>query len=483
MRAVTWHGKRSVHVDTVPDPVLTEPTDAIIEVTTTNICGSDLHLYEVLGAFMESGDILGHEPMGVVRAVGPAVSNLRPGDRVVIPFQIACGHCPMCHHGLQTQCETTAVRSQGTGAALFGYSKLYGQVPGAQAQYLRVPQAPYTHIKVPDGPPDTRFVYLSDVLPTAWQAVEYAAVPPGGSVTVLGLGPIGDMAARIAHHRGIRVIGVDLVRTPTIFFSANSTVPSKFCSNREKWVINADDRVISGKHHDEKRVGPLDILLLTDHATAPLAQLDLVSTVRRVPMRTRVRDDGGADIAVVDALGDLAAARKTCRRIADTAPLLAVVAVVSAQDFVAVDLDWHIDDAVLPGACAVEVQTRLRLAIARRRQTVEGTVRFGDLVLYPTSYTASMEGRELDLTLTEFKLLSFLIHNAGRAFTRTRLMHEVWGHICGRRTVDVHIQRLRAKLGPEHESIVDTVRGVGYMAVHPERQHLGADSAPMAVGH
>jgi threonine dehydrogenase-like Zn-dependent dehydrogenase len=211
MKAVTWHGKRDVRVDTVPDPEIQEPTDAIIEVTSTNICGSDLHLYEVLGAFMTEGDILGHEPMGVVREVGSAVTNLSVGDRVVIPFQISCGSCYMCDLALYTQCETTQVREQGKGAALFGYSQLYGAVPGGQAQYLRVPQAQFTHIKVPEGPPDSRFVYLSDVLPTAWQALEYAGVPDGGSVTVLGLGPIGDMAARIAHHRGLRVIGVDMV--------------------------------------------------------------------------------------------------------------------------------------------------------------------------------------------------------------------------------------------------------------------------------
>lgn len=211
MRAVTWHGRRDVRVDSVPDPKIEEPTDAIIEVTSTNICGSDLHLYEVLGAFMNEGDILGHEPMGVVREVGSAVSNLAVGDRVVIPFQISCGHCFMCDRKLYTQCETTQVRDQGMGAALFGYSELYGSVPGGQAEYLRVPQAQFTHIKVPDGPPDSRFVYLSDVLPTAWQAVAYADVPDGGTVTVLGLGPIGDMAARIAQHLGYQVFAVDLV--------------------------------------------------------------------------------------------------------------------------------------------------------------------------------------------------------------------------------------------------------------------------------
>ncbi|MBV8861827.1 MAG: glutathione-dependent formaldehyde dehydrogenase [Mycobacterium sp.] len=211
MKAVTWHGKRDVRVESVPDPTIKEPTDAIIEVTSTNICGSDLHLYEVLGAFMKPGDVLGHEPMGIVREVGGETGDLRVGDRVVIPFQISCGSCPMCDKQLYTQCETTQVRDQGMGAALFGYSELYGEVPGGQAELLRVPQAQFTHIKVPAGPPDSRFVYLSDVLPTAWQAVAYANVPDGGTVTVLGLGPIGDMAARIADHLGYRVIAVDLV--------------------------------------------------------------------------------------------------------------------------------------------------------------------------------------------------------------------------------------------------------------------------------
>jgi threonine dehydrogenase-like Zn-dependent dehydrogenase len=211
MKAVAWHGRRDVRVDTVPDPTIQKPTDAIVRVTTTAICGSDLHLYEVLGPFMGQGDILGHEPMGIVEEVGSEVTNLSPGDRVVMPFQIACGHCFMCTQDLQTQCETTQVREHGMGAALYGYTKLYGEVPGGQAQFLRVPHADYNPIKVPDGPPDERFVYLSDVLPTAWQAVEYAAIPDGGTVVVLGLGPIGDMAARIALHRGHRVIGVDLV--------------------------------------------------------------------------------------------------------------------------------------------------------------------------------------------------------------------------------------------------------------------------------
>jgi threonine dehydrogenase-like Zn-dependent dehydrogenase len=212
MRAVVWQGKRDVRVETVPDPILKEPTDAIVRITTTGLCGSDLHLYEVLAPFMTEGDILGHEPMGIVEEVGSAVTGIAPGDRVVVPFNISCGGCFMCTNGLQSQCETTQVREHGTGAALFGYTKLYGAVPGGQAEYLRVPFANYGPIKVPEGPVDDRFVYLSDVLPTAWQAVEYAAIPPGGSVAVLGLGPIGDMCCRVARHRGAdRVIGIDRV--------------------------------------------------------------------------------------------------------------------------------------------------------------------------------------------------------------------------------------------------------------------------------
>ncbi|MFB9447312.1 glutathione-dependent formaldehyde dehydrogenase [Dactylosporangium vinaceum] len=211
MKAVVWHGKRDVRVDEVADPRIEQPNDIVIRITSSGLCGSDLHLYEVLGPFMSAGDILGHEPMGIVEEVGAEITNVRPGDRVVIPFNISCGHCWMCTQGLMTQCETTQVRAEDKGAALFGYTRLYGQVPGGQAEYLRVPQAQFGPIVVPEGPPDDRFVYLSDVLPTAWQAVEYAAVPPGGTVAVLGLGPIGDMCTRIASYRGYRAIGVDLV--------------------------------------------------------------------------------------------------------------------------------------------------------------------------------------------------------------------------------------------------------------------------------
>jgi threonine dehydrogenase-like Zn-dependent dehydrogenase len=210
MRALTWQGTGKVSVETVPDPVLREPTDAIVRITSTAICGSDLHLYDVLGMFLDAGDILGHEPMGIVEEVGAGVTHIKPGDRVVIPFNISCGDCWMCSRGYFAQCETTQVRGQHKGAALFGYTKLYGQVPGGQAEYLRVPQAHFGPIKVPDGHPDERFLFLSDVLTTSWQAARYAEVRPGDTVFVTGLGPIGQMCARIARHLGAeRVIASD----------------------------------------------------------------------------------------------------------------------------------------------------------------------------------------------------------------------------------------------------------------------------------
>jgi threonine dehydrogenase-like Zn-dependent dehydrogenase len=209
---VTWQGIEDVRVEDVPDPTIQDPTDAIVEVTSTAICGSDLHLYKPLSVFMEAGDVLGHEPMGKVVAVGAEVRDIAVGDRVVVPFNISCGSCFMCDRQLFAQCETTQNREHGTGASLFGYTKLYGHVPGGQAELLRVPQAQFGPIKVPEGAPDDRFLFLSDVLPTAWQAVAYADTPNDGSLAVIGLGPIGQMCARIARQQGIeRVYGVDLV--------------------------------------------------------------------------------------------------------------------------------------------------------------------------------------------------------------------------------------------------------------------------------
>ncbi|CAA9422025.1 MAG: Threonine dehydrogenase and related Zn-dependent dehydrogenases [uncultured Rubrobacteraceae bacterium] len=209
-------------MDNVPDPIIQDPTDAIIRVTSTAICGSDLHLYSKLSPLMREGDIIGHEPMGIVEEVGRKVEHISPGDRVVIPFNVSCGRCFFCDQDLYSQCENTRdegklaqrvnLLGRGRGASLLGYTHVYGAVPGGQAEYLRVPQAHFGPIKVPEGPPDERFLYLSDVLPTSWQAVAYADIPEGGTVGIWGLGPIGQISARIALHRGAgRVIGIDNV--------------------------------------------------------------------------------------------------------------------------------------------------------------------------------------------------------------------------------------------------------------------------------
>src|SRR5215216_233639 len=202
MRAVVWHGDENLSVDNVDDPRIEQPTDAIVRITSTAICGSDLHLYAAKVPGMKDGDI-----------VGPEVRAVKPGDRVVIPFNISCGSCFMCERDLYSQCETTQNRELRKGASLFGYTHMYGGVPGAQAEYLRVPCAHFGPIKVPDdGRPDERYLFMSDVLPTAWQAVAYAATERGGTLAVFGLGPIGLACVSIARHTGVqRVIALDHV--------------------------------------------------------------------------------------------------------------------------------------------------------------------------------------------------------------------------------------------------------------------------------
>jgi threonine dehydrogenase-like Zn-dependent dehydrogenase len=212
MKALTWQGLNEVAIEDVPEPRIEEPTDAVVRVTSTAICGSDLHLYGVLAPYLQPGDILGHEFMGIVEEVGSDVGDLQVGDRVVVPFNISCGHCWMCSRGLFAQCETTQNRDQGKGASLFGYTSLYGAVPGGQAELVRVPHAGFGPVKLPAHGADERFLYLSDILPTAWQGVEYADVPDGGTLAVLGLGPVGQLAVRSAIHRGVTdVIAVDVV--------------------------------------------------------------------------------------------------------------------------------------------------------------------------------------------------------------------------------------------------------------------------------
>jgi threonine dehydrogenase-like Zn-dependent dehydrogenase len=248
MKALTWHGKRDVRVDTHPDPTIQEATDAIIQVTSSGLCGSDLHLYETLGPFLDSGDILGHEPMGIVQEVGAEVTHIKAGDRVVIPFNISCGHCHMCSSALMSQCETTQVHEYDSGASLLGFSKLYGQVAGGQAELLRVPQAQFGPIKVPEGPADDRFLFLSDVLPTAWQGVQYTGTAGKGTIAVIGLGPIGMMACRIAKHLGNRVIAIDLV--PDRIARARRDGVEAFDLNEHDDVVGAIREVTDGRGPD-----------------------------------------------------------------------------------------------------------------------------------------------------------------------------------------------------------------------------------------
>jgi threonine dehydrogenase-like Zn-dependent dehydrogenase len=214
MRALTYHGAHDVRVETVADPALQEPDDIILRVTATAICGSDLHLYRGKIPSTEHGDIFGHEFMGIVEDTGSAVTELHRGDRVVIPFVIACGSCFFCQHELFAACETTNTgrgsiinkKSIPPGAALFGYSHLYGGIPGGQAELVRVPKANVGPFKVPAALTDDKVLFLSDILPTAWQAVLNAEIGQGSSLAIYGAGPVGLLSAACAKMLGAQTI-------------------------------------------------------------------------------------------------------------------------------------------------------------------------------------------------------------------------------------------------------------------------------------
>ena len=290
MQAVTWQGKRDVRVENVPDPDIRKPDDVVVRITSSGVCGSDLHLYEVMTPYLNAGDVLGHEPMGIVEETGPEVTSVAPGDRVVVPFNICCGTCWMCSQGLHSQCETTQQREHGTGAALFGYTELYGDVPGGQAEYLRVPFGNTLPIKVPEGPPDDRFLFLSDVLPTAWQGVEYADVPDGGSLLVLGLGPIGEMATRIAQQRGQRVLAVDLV--PDRLERARS-----HCVEVYDLLEHEDDLVDVVREATDGR-GPdsvLDAVGMEAHGAPVAKALQQATGLLPAPVQRKLMETAGVD--------------------------------------------------------------------------------------------------------------------------------------------------------------------------------------------
>jgi len=218
MKALVWHGKEDIRCDTVSDPELEDPRDAIIKVTSCAICGSDLHLFHNLIPAMLPGDIMGHETMGEVVDVGSAAKGkLKKGDRVVIPFTIVCGECEQCRRGNFSVCERSNRKKDlgdkafgHTTAGLFGYTHLTGGYPGGQAEYLRVPFADTTHVKVPDGIDDEKLLFLSDILPTGWQAAVQADIQPGDTVAIWGCGPVGQMTIRSAILLGAeQVIAID----------------------------------------------------------------------------------------------------------------------------------------------------------------------------------------------------------------------------------------------------------------------------------
>lgn len=219
MRALCWHGKSDVRVDNVPDPKIQDPRDAIVRITSTAICGSDLHLYDGYMPTMEKGDILGHEPMGEVVEVGRAVTNLKPGDRVVVPFTIACGDCFFCKRSLFSCCDNSnpnaelARKAMGSSpSGLFGYSHMLGGYPGGQAEYLRVPFADVGPMKIPAGLPDDKVLFLSDIFPTGYMAAENAQIEAGDTVAIWGCGPVAQFAIRSAWMFGAgRVVAIDRV--------------------------------------------------------------------------------------------------------------------------------------------------------------------------------------------------------------------------------------------------------------------------------
>ena len=241
MKAICWHGHGDMRYDTVPDPVIEDPRDVILRITSTAICGSDLHIMDGYVPTMKSGDVVGHEPMGVVVEVGSGVKKLRKGDRVVVPFVIACGECFFCKKQLYSGCDVTnqdeakkiAEKMMGhAGAGMFGYSHMTGGYAGGQAEYLRVPHADVGCVKIESGLPDEKVLFLSDILPTGWMAAENAGIEPGDTVAVWGCGPVGQFCIQSAWLFGAgRVIAID-------------RVPERLAMARERGkaeTINFDD--------------------------------------------------------------------------------------------------------------------------------------------------------------------------------------------------------------------------------------------------
>ncbi|KMO42888.1 alcohol dehydrogenase [Methylobacterium variabile] len=275
MKALVWHGTADIRCDTVPDPTIEDGRDAIIKVTSCAICGSDLHLYDHFMPGMKSGDIMGHETMGEVVEVGRDNKALKVGDRIVVPFTIICGQCDQCKRGNFSVCERTnrnktlADAAFGhTTAGLFGYTHLTGGYPGGQAEYLRVPFADATHIKVPKGIPDEKLLFLSDIFPTGWQAAVQCDIQPEDTVAIWGCGPVGQMAIRSAILLGAkRVIAID--RVPERLTMARAGGAETIDLNEESNVVATLNDMTNGKGPEKC----IDSVGMEAHATTSLDSL------------------------------------------------------------------------------------------------------------------------------------------------------------------------------------------------------------------
>ncbi|MDX3907166.1 MAG: zinc-dependent alcohol dehydrogenase [Pigmentiphaga sp.] len=271
MKALCWHGKKDIRYDTVPDPRIEQPGDAIVKVSACAICGSDLHLYDGFMPGMKSGDIMGHEFMGEVVEVGPATRNLKVGDRVVVPFTIACGGCEQCQRGNYSVCERTnrnkdlAEKAFGhSTAGLFGYTHLTGGYAGGQAEYVRVPHADTTHIKVPQGLTDEQVLFLGDILPTGWQAAVQCNIQPTDTVAIWGAGPVGQMAVRSAQLLGARqVVVIDRVSERLAMAAATGAITIDF---EQESVVERLRELTSGKGPEKC----IDAVGLESHAARSL---------------------------------------------------------------------------------------------------------------------------------------------------------------------------------------------------------------------
>jgi threonine dehydrogenase-like Zn-dependent dehydrogenase len=312
MKATCWQGKHQLAVEDVPDPTILNPRDAIVRITSTAICGSDLHLYNGFIPSMRKGDILGHEFMGEVEAVGPEVSNLRAGDRIVVPFPIACGHCLQCQRGLFSLCENSnpnawmAEKLWGfSPAGIFGYSHMLGGYAGGQAEYARVPYADVNHLKVPEGLSDEQVLFLSDILPTGYMAAENCGIEPGDTVAVWGCGPVGQFAIVSAYLLGAeRVIAID--RFPYRLDMAHERGKADVLNYEEVDVHEALKEMTGGRGPDSC----IDAVGMEGHAPGPIGAYDRVKqatmqeTDRPVALRQAILAcRGGGTISVAGVYG------------------------------------------------------------------------------------------------------------------------------------------------------------------------------------